>query len=236
MRGRRLAALKSANESREPKFVIAARELVRAAPSLRPQYSRNPLCAPCDGAEFSESVGARWAADARALCDWDAMPPALDVAHPEGGAVPADRGARKRQQILNVALFVAPALRLNPRARVVDFGAGGGHQTLFLARAFPDASFALVDLKRRSLDVAERRVQRAGLANVRVVHGRIEDFRAAGKPVHAWAPVMDQQSYFLAAHADRIAIDPLGAVQNDLEGFDFEAAARRLRRYREEAR
>ena len=29
---------------------------------------------------------------------------------------------------------------------------------------------------------------------------------------------------------------PLGAVQNDLEGFDFEAAARRLRRYREEAR
>ena len=177
MRGRRLAALKSANESREPKFVIAARELVRAAPSLRPQYSRNPLCAPCDGAEFSASVGARWAADARALCDWDAMPPALDVAHPEGGAVPADRGARKRQQLLNVALFVAPALRLNPRARVVDFGAGGGHQTLILARAFPEATFALVDLKRRSLDVAERRVQRAGLANVRVVHGRIEDFR-----------------------------------------------------------
>ena len=46
-RGRRLAALKSANESREPKFVIAARELVRAAPSLRPQFSRDPLCAPC---------------------------------------------------------------------------------------------------------------------------------------------------------------------------------------------
>ena len=194
MRGRRLAALKSANESREPKFVIAARELVRAAPSLRPQYSRNPLCAPCDGAEFSESVGARWAADARALCDWDAMPPALDVAHPEGGAVPADRGARKRQQILNVALFVAPALRLNPRARVVDFGAGGGHQTLFLARAFPDASFALVDLKRRSLDVAERRVQRAGLANVRVVHGRIEDFREdfdVGVALHACGGASD---------------------------------------------
>ena len=194
MRGRRLAALKSANESREPKFVIAARELVRAAPSLRPQYSRNPLCAPCDGAEFSASVGARWAADARALCDWDAMPPALDVAHPEGGAVPADRGARKRQQLLNVALFVAPALRLNPRARVVDFGAGGGHQTLILARAFPEATFALVDLKRRSLDVAERRVQRAGLANVRVVHGRIEDFREdfdVGVALHACGGASD---------------------------------------------
>ena len=86
MRGRRLAALKSANESREPKFVIAARELVRAAPSLRPQYLQ-PLCAPCDGAEFSESVGAR-GGGRRALCDWDAMPPALDVAHPEGARSP----------------------------------------------------------------------------------------------------------------------------------------------------
>ena len=131
MRGRRLAALKSANESREPKFVIAARELMLAAPSLRPRYSRNPLCEPCDDAGAEFSVAARWAADARALCDWDAMPPALDVAHPEGGAVPADRGERKRQQLLNVALFVAPALRLNPRAKVVDFGAGGGHQSLF---------------------------------------------------------------------------------------------------------
>ena len=192
MRARRLAALKSADESREPKFVIAARELVRKAPSLRPQYCQNPLCAPCDGAEFS--VGSRWVADARALCDWDAMPPALDVAPPEGGGVPADRGARKRQQLLNVALFLAPALRLNPSARVVDFGAGGGHQTLFLARAFPDATFALVDLKRRSLDVAERRVRKAGLTNVRIVHGRIEDFHEdfdVGVALHACGGASD---------------------------------------------
>lgn len=193
MRARRLAALKNANESREPKFVIAARELVRAAPSLRPQYSRNPLCAPCEGAEIS-SVGSRWAADAITLCDWDAMPSTLDVAHPEGGAVPADRGVRKRQQLLNVALFVAPALRLNPSARVVDFGAGGGHQTLFLASAFPDATFTLVDLKRRSLDVAERRVKKAGLTNVRIVHGRIEDFREdfdVGVALHACGGASD---------------------------------------------
>lgn len=194
MRGRRLAALKSANESREPKFVIAARELVLAAPSLRPRYSRNPLCEPCDDAGAEFSVAARWAADARALCDWDAMPPALDVAHPEGGAVPADRGERKRQQLLNMALFVAPALRLNPRAKVVDFGAGGGHQSLFLARAFPDATFCLVDLKRRSLEVASRRVQQAGLKNVRIVHGRIEDFREdfdVGVALHACGGASD---------------------------------------------
>lgn len=211
MRGRRLAALKSANESREPKYVIAARELVLAAPSLRPRYSRNPLCAPCDDAGAEFSVAARWAADARALCDWDAMPPALDVAHPEGGAVPADRGERKRQQLLNVALFVAPALRLNPRAKVVDFGAGGGHQSLFLARAFPDASFCLVDLKRRSLEVASRRVEQAGLKNVRIVHGRIEDFGEdfdVGLALHACGGASDAALFQCVAKKALFVVAP----------------------------
>ena len=61
-------------------------------------------------------------------------------------------------------------------AVVVDFGCGGGHQSLPLAYHFPDARFVLVDAKRRSLDVARRRADAAGLANVRVVEGRIEDF------------------------------------------------------------
>ena len=114
--------------------------------------------------------------DAHRLSDRSAVPPELDVAHPSGGAVPAGRGARKRDQLLNVFLFVAPFLRRKPDAVVVDFGCGGGHQSLPLAYHFPDARFVLVDAKRRSLDVARRRADAAGLANVRVVEGRIEDF------------------------------------------------------------
>jgi hypothetical protein len=55
-------------------------------------------------------IATRWVRDARRLCDWTNIPPQLDVAHSLGGQVPADRGARKRQQILNITLFVAPLL------------------------------------------------------------------------------------------------------------------------------
>jgi hypothetical protein len=51
-----------------------------------------------------------------------------------------------------------------------------------------------VDLKRRSLDVASRRVQQAGLKNVRIVHGRIEDFREdfdVGVALHACGGASD---------------------------------------------
>jgi SAM-dependent methyltransferase len=186
---RRRAALARAN-ARPPRFVEAARELVRGAPELLPRYSANPLalvggaedaaadddasttCAPCE----STNIASAWVEDARRLSDRSTAPPELDVAHPSGGAVPADRGARKRDQLLNIFLFVAPFLRRKPDAVVVDFGCGGGHQSLPLAYHFPDACFVLVDAKRRSLDVARRRADAAGLANVRVVEGRIEDF------------------------------------------------------------
>ena len=186
---RRRAALARAN-ARPPRFVEAARELVRGAPELLPRYSMNPLalvggaedaaadddaftaCAPCE----PTSIASAWVEDAHRLSDRSAVPPELDVAHPSGGAVPAGRGARKRDQLLNVFLFVAPFLRRKPDAVVVDFGCGGGHQSLPLAYHFPDARFVLVDAKRRSLDVARRRADAAGLANVRVVEGRIEDF------------------------------------------------------------
>jgi SAM-dependent methyltransferase len=59
---------------------------------------------------------------------------------------------------------------------VADFACGAGHQTLHLAHHFRDATFVLIDFKARSLAVAERRANAAGLANVRCVRGRVEDF------------------------------------------------------------
>lgn len=174
LRKRAIARVKA----RPPKFLTAVRRLLREAPSLCPTYSANPLlmdvCEPCD--EDTRELARRWARDATALSDWKSLPPQLDVTHPEGGGVPRARGARKREQLRNVFLFVAPLLRRKPTAKVVDFGCGGGHQTLPLAYHFPDATFVLVDAKARSLEVAERRAAAAGLRNVRCVLGFIEDF------------------------------------------------------------
>lgn len=57
----------------------------------------------------------------------------------------------------------------------------------------------------------------AGLAQLEEFNAAIERFKATGKPVYAYAPSYAQMPYFVAAHADDITVDPLGAV--DLEGL-----------------
>lgn len=51
-----------------------------------------------------------------------------------------------------------------------------------------------------------------GFAALREVGAALDRFRAAGKPVIAWAVNMDQRQYYLAAHADRVLVDPQGGV------------------------
>ncbi|HET6553887.1 MAG TPA: signal peptide peptidase SppA [Dyella sp.] len=51
-----------------------------------------------------------------------------------------------------------------------------------------------------------------GFAALREVGAALDRFRAAGKPVIVWAPSLDQGQYYLAAHADRILVDPQGGV------------------------
>ncbi|HTV84564.1 MAG TPA: signal peptide peptidase SppA [Dyella sp.] len=55
-------------------------------------------------------------------------------------------------------------------------------------------------------------LQAGGFAAISEVGAALDRFRAAGKPVVAWAPSMDQYQYYLAAHADRILLDPQGGV------------------------
>ncbi|AFC87049.1 signal peptide peptidase SppA [Frateuria aurantia] len=52
----------------------------------------------------------------------------------------------------------------------------------------------------------------AGFANLQEVGAALDRFRAHGKPVLAWAASYDQRQYLLAAHADRILLDPQGSV------------------------
>lgn len=51
-----------------------------------------------------------------------------------------------------------------------------------------------------------------GFAALREVSAALDRFRAAGKPVIAWGVNYDQGQYYLAAHADRLLVDPQGGV------------------------
>ncbi len=51
-----------------------------------------------------------------------------------------------------------------------------------------------------------------GFAALREVGAALDRFRASGKPVIAWSPSLDQYQYYLAAHADRVLLDPKGEL------------------------
>ncbi|MDO1527542.1 signal peptide peptidase SppA [Fulvimonas sp. R45] len=51
-----------------------------------------------------------------------------------------------------------------------------------------------------------------GFAALREVGAALDRFRAAGKPVVAWGASLDQFQYYLAAHADRVLLDPRGEL------------------------
>ncbi|MFC5436476.1 signal peptide peptidase SppA [Rhodanobacter umsongensis] len=55
-------------------------------------------------------------------------------------------------------------------------------------------------------------LQSGGFAALREVGAALDRFRAAGKPVIVWAVNLDQGQYYLAAHADRLLMDPQGGV------------------------
>ncbi|NYE28690.1 protease-4 [Rhodanobacter sp. K2T2] len=55
-------------------------------------------------------------------------------------------------------------------------------------------------------------LQGGGFAALREVGAALDRFRATGKPVIVWAVNLDQGQYYLAAHADRVLIDPQGGV------------------------
>ncbi|MEP7185807.1 MAG: signal peptide peptidase SppA [Rhodanobacter sp.] len=55
-------------------------------------------------------------------------------------------------------------------------------------------------------------LQGGGFAALREVGAALDRFRAAGKPVIVWAVNLDQGQYYLAAHADRLLVDPQGGV------------------------
>jgi protease-4 len=56
------------------------------------------------------------------------------------------------------------------------------------------------------------KLQAGGFAALREVGAALDRFRATGKPVLTWAASLDQGQYYLAAHADKVYLDPQGGV------------------------
>jgi protease-4 len=149
-----------------------------------------------------------------------------------------------------VALFAArpklqsrTALVLAPAGAIVEQYSIAPSQRALASFSGEDvAEVQLRDLL-RAIDSAARdtRIERivlvpddirdVGLAAAREIGAALDRFRAAGKEVIAVSNGMDQKQYLLAAHADRILLDPEGSVL--LEGFSsyrsyFKAALDKL--------
>ncbi|HET8882761.1 MAG TPA: signal peptide peptidase SppA [Solimonas sp.] len=57
----------------------------------------------------------------------------------------------------------------------------------------------------------------AGLPQLEELVAAMNDFRAAGKKIIAWSPSYEQATYYAAAHADEVVMDPMGSLS--IEGF-----------------
>ncbi|MEJ2101958.1 MAG: signal peptide peptidase SppA, partial [Desulfobacterales bacterium] len=74
------------------------------------------------------------------------------------------------------------------------------------------------DDKRIELMVLDlRKMGNAGISKLQSIGAALERFSASGKPIYAYGDYFNQNQYYLAAHADRLYLSPMGAVL--LNGF-----------------
>ena len=89
-------------------------------------------------------------------------------------------GPREQERLwerhLDDAFGLAVIRRPKPGERWADLGSGAGLPGLPLAVAHPATTFTLVDAHRRRLDWVEATAAQLHLANVEVVHARLEDY------------------------------------------------------------
>jgi 16S rRNA (guanine527-N7)-methyltransferase len=89
-------------------------------------------------------------------------------------------GPREHDRIwerhLDDAFGLASIRSPQPGERWADLGSGAGLPGLPLALAHPMTSFTLVDAHQRRLDWVQATARKLGLANLTVVHARLEDY------------------------------------------------------------
>jgi 16S rRNA (guanine527-N7)-methyltransferase len=87
----------------------------------------------------------------------------------------------------HVADSLSALALIGDAASIADLGAGAGWPGLALAAALPDAHVWLVESASRHCAYLEKAVEAGGLANVTVVHSRVEQWSWSGEVVTARA-------------------------------------------------
>ncbi|MCB0699001.1 MAG: 16S rRNA (guanine(527)-N(7))-methyltransferase RsmG [Chitinophagales bacterium] len=75
------------------------------------------------------------------------------------------------------SMAIAAMCEMNPGAKVIDIGTGGGFPGIPLAIFYPEVDFLLVDSIGKKIKVVNAVSEAIGLKNVRAVHSRVEEIR-----------------------------------------------------------
>jgi protease IV len=101
---------------------------------------------------------------------------------------------------------------INPMQRMLNKLSGNEPKEVQLRDLTSAIDAAAKDSRITRIILDPAQLQSGGFAALSEVGAALDRFRAAGKPVMVWAPSLDQYQYYLAAHADRILLDPQGGV------------------------
>ncbi len=119
------------------------------------------------------------------------------------------------------ALVLAPQGRLveelsgTPFDRALARASGESNGEVLLRDVVAAIDAAAVDSHIRALVIDPSGLDGGGLTKLQELSVAIARFRQSGKPVYAYGQYFDQAQYHLAAQADQIWLDPLGAVAID---------------------
>ena len=101
---------------------------------------------------------------------------------------------------------------INPMQRALSKLSGNEPKEVQLRDLTSSIDAAAKDSRITRIVLDPGELQSSGFAALSEVGAALDRFRAAGKPVLVWAASLDQYQYYLAAHADRILLDPQGGV------------------------
>ena len=101
---------------------------------------------------------------------------------------------------------------INPMQRALSKLSGNEPKEVQLRDLTSAIDAAAKDSRITRIVLDPGQLQSSGFAALSEVGKALDRFRAAGKPVLVWASSLDQYQYYLAAHADRVLLDPQGGV------------------------